>query len=137
MTRPDPRDLEPGQLPELLARVAEDCGVGTALSFAQAFGGRQLYVPLAESLAKEHPIAAALGLPAARKVVGVLGPGRHMIPMGPTTSWRRQRQAIRRMLLEGEPWNTVAAAAGVHVRTVARVSAQLKLPADPDPGLFG
>ena len=132
MIRCEPPAFEAQELPELLARVVEACGPGPALSFAQAFGGRVVYMPLPEALGEDHPFAQALGLGCARKLAAALGPGRHLIPMGPTATSQRQRQTVRRLLLEGRSWNTVAAVAGVHVRTVARVAAELRLPPEPD-----
>lgn len=104
--------------PELLQRVADACGSGVALSLAGAYGGRELYVPQADAIGEDHPLAVTLGLAAARQVAEVLNPGKIVIPMGPTSSVRRRAAALRAMKREGKTNAYQARALGIHLRTV-------------------
>lgn len=104
--------------PELLQRVADACGAGVALSLANAYGGRELYVPQADAIGEDHPLALTLGLAAARAVAEVLSAGKIVIPMGPTSSVRRRAAAMRAMRREGRTNAEQARALGLHVRTV-------------------
>jgi hypothetical protein len=122
----------------VLATVAEACGQGAALALASAFGGRELYVPAADSIGEDHPLARALGLASARRCADALSPpGRRLIPMGPTSTPRRRREAILRMKAEPKSHSFIAQALGIHLRTVERVVAAAGLTADDSqPGLF-
>lgn len=110
--------IEGEPLPEVLARVAEACGVGAALNLAGTFGGRELYVPRPESVDEDHPLAVALGLACARKAAAVLGHGKLLIPLGPASSVHRRTALYRRLRREGRSNSQIAAALGIHVRAV-------------------
>lgn len=127
--------------PELLQRVADACGVGTALALAGAYGGRELYVPQAEAIGEDHPLALSLGLATARKVAEVLSAGKIVIPLGPASDLRRRKAAMRRMRREGVTNAEQARRLGVHVRTVEirhQRDRELNLVGKKsrDPGLF-
>lgn len=104
--------------PELLAGVAETLGEGVALQLARSFGGRQVYIPLAESIDEAHPLASALGLGPARRLAELLGAGKIIIPLGPTSRVRRTKAEIRRLRGEGLTQAETARRLGVHVKTV-------------------
>lgn len=104
--------------PEILQRVAEVCGAGTALRLAQHYGGREVYIPRPASIDERHHLALSLGLATARQVAEALSEGKIIIPMGPTSSPARRAQAMRRMKREGVPNQRAAKALGVHVRTI-------------------
>lgn len=104
--------------PELLQRVADACGGGVALSLAAAYGGREIYIPQADGIDEAHPLALTLGLAAARTVADILSPGKIVIPMGPTSSVRRRKAAMRAMRREGRTNAEAARALGIHIRTV-------------------
>lgn len=101
-----------------LDRIAEVAGVGAALTLAARYGGRQLYIPQAESIDEAHPLAEALGLATARRLSRDFGHGHVMIPLGPTSSVERRKLLMRKMGDEGRTNAEVAAALGVHRRTV-------------------
>lgn len=125
--------------PELLQRVAEVCGAGVALSLASAYGGTEIYIPQADGIDEGHPLALTLGLAAARTVASVLSPGKIVIPMGPTSSVRRRKAAIRAMRREGRTNAEAARALGIHIRTVEiRHQRDRELGLDPQqPDMFG
>lgn len=125
--------------PELLQRVADACGTGVALSLASAYGGTEIYIPQADSIDEAHPLALTLGLAAARTVAAILSHGKIVIPMGPTSSVRRRRAAMRAMRREGRTNAETARALGIHVRTVEiRHQRDRELGLDPrEPDLFG
>ena len=133
---PTPQDGEP--LPEVLARVAEACGLGAALNLAHAFGGRELYVPRTEGLTEDHPLAIALGLACARKAAVALGHGKLLIPLGPASSAHQKTRLYRRLRREGKTNPQIAAAMGVHLRAVEfRNQRARRAEADDEPDLFG
>ena len=128
--------------PELLQRVADACGGGVALSLAASYGGRELYVPHPDAIDEAHPLALTLGLATARTVADVLSPGKIVIPMGPTSSVRRRKAAMRAMRRAGRTNAEQARALGIHVRTVEirhQRDRELGIDAaeDATPDLFG
>ena len=108
-------------LPGVLREVAEEAGVRAALKLADAFGGRELYVPF--KLTDEHPIVEAIGKEASAKMVKLYGGGRVLVPLDPNASASRQKRTIVKMLREGKSVQTIAGACGCHIRTVLRVKA--------------
>lgn len=104
--------------PDLLQRVAEDCGAGAALTLAASYGGRELYVPRPEAIDETHHLALHLGLATARRIAMVLGSNRIIIPLGPASTVERRKLLIRKMRLEGVSNGRVAKALGIHRRTV-------------------
>lgn len=109
-------------LPQLLAEVVDCCGLAAAATFAQRFGGHELYVPLPASIGEAHPLAEALGLDGARRLAEQLGPGRRIVPFGPFAGGRRRRRReMLRLIDEGRTKAAVAEAFEVHERSVYRV----------------
>ena len=104
--------------PDLLQRVAEDCGAGAALTLAASYGGRELYVPRPEAIDETHHMALHLGLATARRIAMVLGSNRIIIPLGPASTVERRKMLMRKLLMEGKSNGQVAKALGVHRRTV-------------------
>ena len=104
--------------PELLAHVADELGEGVALSLAQSFGGRELYLPRPETIDASHPIAVALGLGPARQLSELLRAGKIIVPLGPVNQMQRRAVMIRRLRTEGLTQARVAQRLGVHVETV-------------------
>lgn len=129
-------DGEP--LPEVLARVAEACGIGAALNLAGSFGGRELYVPRPGSVSEDHPLAVALGLACARKAAAVLGHGKLLIPLGPASSVHRRNALYRRLRREKVSNSRIAEALGVHLRAVEARNQRARRAEDdePEPDLF-
>lgn len=104
--------------PELLRRVAECCGGGTALTLAATYGGREVYIPRPDAIDETHHLALALGLGPARRMADELGGGRIIIPLGPASTIERRKQLMRQMRREGRSNGEVAGLLGVHRRTV-------------------
>lgn len=104
--------------PDLLQRVAEDCGAGAALTLAASYGGRELYVPRPEAIDETHHMALHLGLATARRIANVLGSNRIIIPLGPASTVERRKMLMRKMRADGLSNGQVAKALGVHRRTV-------------------
>ncbi|PZO04003.1 MAG: hypothetical protein DCF29_10985 [Alphaproteobacteria bacterium] len=127
--------------PELLQQVAECCGAGVALRLARTYGGREIYIPTAQSIDEGHHLAISLGLASARQLADALRVGKLIVPMGPTSSPKRRAAAIRRMKSEGATNAAIAKTLGIHLRTV-EVRHQrdrergLTAPEDDTPDLF-
>lgn len=124
-------------LPEVLARAAETCGQGAALTLAANFGGRELYFPAPDSIGEAHPLAQVLGLATARALAGVLGPGKVMIPMGPASTHHRRGALYRRLVDEDKSNAEIARRLGIHQRAVEyRRQRSRRARRDPNPTLF-
>lgn len=67
---PDPR-VKRQPLPGLLGEIERACGYAAAERFALAFGGQELYIPLA--ILPGHPIAQAVGTKAAKLIACKFG----------------------------------------------------------------
>ncbi|MGD9539072.1 MAG: hypothetical protein AB7P52_17705 [Alphaproteobacteria bacterium] len=124
MTRQVRRPVSPEPLPKLLDRVAAIAGQGAALALARAYGGTEIYVP--STLPPGHELEAVLGRPAAELVIGEIGGGWRLIPLGPFTTHARQGRLILARLRDGAPAADIAREANVHVRTVKRYRARLR-----------
>lgn len=112
--------------PEFLHEVAERLGEGAALRLAHDFGGTRQYLPLAEHLTHEHPLAHSLGLAAARELCSAFGPGHVNIPLGESASIGRRRRIVHDALAQGLSLNKTARRAGTTRRTVERIKARMK-----------
>ena len=133
-----------GELPEVLATVAEHAGLPAAAALARAVGGRRIYVPRPEQLTEDHELARALAgegldLSTARRLAVALGYGKVDVPFGPfvgeAQARRRRRKAVKRMLRAGElSRSEIAGRAGTTERTVYRIQAEDA--AAPDLPLF-
>jgi hypothetical protein len=112
-------------LPALLRDVADAFGEDAALTLARGWGGQYLRLP-AEADA-DHPIARQLGVKVLRFLIE-----RHdkleriVIPKGPRDDVRLRRRMIAEMTAAGRTANDIAAATGLHVRTVHAVKAKLR-----------
>jgi hypothetical protein len=115
MSAPLKMDFSPWPV---LQRIAEAVGSAATLTLAARYGGRMLYIPQAESIGESHILALELGLATARRLAREVGHGHIMIPLGPTSSVERRKLLIRQMGGEGMTNSQVAAALGIHRRTV-------------------
>lgn len=113
-------------LPELLGTIAEVAGEEAALLVAKEFGGVYLYLP--KTLEPTHRLVEVVGEKRARLIHRRFGYGSIVIPLGPYADASRRRLIIERALAKGESHSVAARAAGVHVRTVERVAAELRQP---------
>ncbi len=109
-------------LPELYERISAAPGLGeaAALRLVHDFGGQRIYVPRPDNIDVDHALAVSLGLVAARAVADLIGSGHVIVPMGPAASEARTARAIRKMIAEKVPTNTIAKRAGVSRRCVER-----------------
>lgn len=119
------RQAERLWLPALLRDIADAFGDEVALALARQWGGQYLRLP-AEAEA-DHPIARALGVPVLRFLID-----RHdrleriVIPKGPREDARLRRRMIAEMTARGATVNEIAAATGLHVRSVHAAKARLR-----------
>lgn len=123
-------------LPEVLARIAEACGMRTALAFAREFGGAEIYIPA--TVPDDHKLAGALGVDNARRVAEILGQGKIIVPLGPASDSRRRKAEIGRMIDSGmsdmQIWEALKPRC--HIETIRRTRRAMGAE-DPDqPGLF-
>lgn len=112
--------------PNFLLEIAEQLGEAAALRLSFDLGGTRQYLPRAEHLTPEHPLARSLGLAKARELCSTFGPGHVMIPLGDSASLGRRRRVVYDALAKGLSLNKTARQAGTTRRTVERIKARLK-----------
>ncbi len=112
-------------LPEMLARIRDECGEGVMLAFARAFGGGHIYVP--EAMTDDHPIAKAVGAGPARKIAAMYAREQITVPLGPVADGRRRSAEIARMVRAGRTDMEIWAALKphCHIETIRRVRRRL------------
>lgn len=86
-------DLGTDLLPPRLAELAEMCGVDVAHALVERFPGMRLYVP--EEVGEDHPLAAALGIEAARRLAREYGREHIEIPRAAGAAREARNRAIR------------------------------------------
>lgn len=108
------------QLPGVLARFAEVAGLEAALKIAEARGGTRIYIP--GRLPQGHWLVATVGPEAALKIARDMatnhGGDYVLVPMGPHSSSAQRWRRMRQMFADGHSRREIAAACGVHERTV-------------------
>lgn len=88
-----PDDVEPcSAWTESMLEMAEWIGAAPTLRLIAAFGGIELYVPV--KITDDHPIAEAIGIDAARRLVAVYGRERLDLPAGNPAIAAARRQKI-------------------------------------------
>jgi DNA-binding NarL/FixJ family response regulator len=112
--------------------MADQIGLAAALRLAMDFGGRPLYIPKNEP-GDDHPIVRAIGRPAALQLTRMFGSETIEIPLGPNTHDAQLSAKIRTRLAAGQSESKIARALRIHIRTVRRHRARLKVEA---PTLF-
>lgn len=124
-------------LPALLALVADEESPEAAHILAREWGGLELNIPQPARIKPDHPLAQALGLARARRVAAIVGPGgKIQVPLGPYAESAQTARLIVNCLKEGSTWEETARRAHVHVRTVARYAARLRIADPAQPSLF-
>lgn len=113
-------------LPDLLARVAEVAGEDAALLLAKAFGGRPLYLPLAEEIEPGHRLSELIGMERARAVCTAIGQGEVIFPRGPFSSRAELKRRVAEMLDAKKSHATIALALNLHIRSVEKIAARLR-----------
>lgn len=108
-------------LPALLRDIARATDVKTALVIAENFGGRMLYLP--RTVRDGSPLARLIGRKRAQQVADMVNAGIGdgvLIPLGPYASRAQRWRKMRRMIDEKHSRAQIAAACGLHQRTVQR-----------------
>lgn len=108
--------------PGVLSVVADALGEDKARVLAKAFGGRRLYVP--RKIQAAHPIALALGHPAAEDLLGLFAGKTIDVPLGPESASARNAAAILDMAARGARTHEIADALSICARTVQRVKSR-------------
>ena len=122
-------------LPGVLALIAEEIGVDLAIRLAKQRGGREIYI--AKDPAPDCSLAKIVGLANAQKLYRLLGSGKMLVPAGNYCGQTGRRQRIAMLLDQGLSHSAIAAEVDVHIRTVERMSAELRRPKDQrQPDLF-
>jgi DNA-binding transcriptional ArsR family regulator len=104
-------------LPGLLRDVADAFGEETALRLARELGGRYVYLPKAAD--RSHPVARVVGVKVLRYLIERHDElARIVIPKGPDRDRRLRARLIAEMTAAGRTADQIAAATGLHVRTV-------------------
>lgn len=109
-------------LPEVLQRIAQCAGEGTAMTLAKAYGGIRINIP---KTVAGSTLAKTVGLAAAEKIVKELGHGQCLIPMGPARGEAARREVARRVFRNDGTTVEAALAAGVSERTAWRIKADM------------
>jgi hypothetical protein len=106
-------------LPPLLAELSDIIGLDATLELAKAKGGQRIAVP--GKMHQRHWLAQLIGLEAAELLSGYVTDGNRVhldIPFGPTRSAADRYRRTKALLDRGMSANEIAAATGVHRRTV-------------------
>lgn len=114
-------------LPSVLQEIADVAGVEAAWALARAKGGREIFLP--KTVPARHWLVEIVGLEAAQKICSHFR-GNHqmrvLVPMGKQPTAQQWAAA----LAAGMSRDEMAAALGVHIRTVSRHRARQR---DRDP----
>lgn len=110
------------QLPGIAAEIEEAIGLDLAVRLLKRRGGTQIAIPVR---ARGSMLAEIVGLPAAERLVTVLGPGKITLPCGHLRGARARRAEAKSMLLAGASLQQVALACDMHTRTVSNYRAEL------------
>lgn len=110
-------------LAPILAEIAEVAGRPAALAIQKAHGGCALYFP--EQASDDHWLTQCVGREAADKIVARFCRCQVTIPAGERSLQRRARRRAIELIEAGADRNAVAREAGLHVRTVSRISNSL------------
>jgi len=103
------------ELPGVLAEIAELIGEEAALALAKAFGGTTVLIR--KSVVDGDPMAAVVGLEAARRISREIGWGNIEIPLA--RHWMMKNEILR-LLDQKLSESAIARAVGCHGRTVRR-----------------
>lgn len=107
-------------LPGVLAEIAEATSVEVAVKIAQAKGGRRVYIPARP--AADHWLSQLVGHANALAIGKAIAPGfggiDMLIPMGPSHSNAQRWRVMHELIDNGRSKREIAAACGVHERTV-------------------
>lgn len=113
------------ELPEIVATIADAAGMDAAWTIVRAKGGQQVFIPARPN--QGHWLVKLVGMEAAQAICQRLSVNNrgdsHIIPLA---SKARRAEAYRHAVEAGQPPNQVAAALGVHRRTVFRNIAKVK-----------
>lgn len=114
----DAPDIVP--LPGVLADIEAAIGRPWALQIAGKLGGAEIYLASPERIGRSSPLVRLIGVERARKLAEQLGRGKLLIPLGPTSTEKQKRAAVRRLIGTGLSNNAIAMQLHVHERTVRR-----------------
>lgn len=117
-----------GNLPAILAEIAEVAGYDAAIAIADVRGGTQIYIPPAPDA--DHWLCRLIGYEAAQKVAdrftGGVGIGRRVdLPLGPSGHQARVRARVDAMLREGRSERDIALATRYSTRGIRKRRQQL------------
>ncbi|MFC4217196.1 helix-turn-helix domain-containing protein [Pseudophaeobacter arcticus] len=115
-------------LPGVLALIADNISVELAVRLAKQRGGREVYI--AKNPAPGSSISKIVGQANAQKLYKLLGSGKMLVPAGNISGQTGRRQRIAMLLDQGLSHSRIAAEVDVHIRTVERVSAELRSPTE-------
>jgi hypothetical protein len=105
------------------------------LPLAKQRGGREVYI--AKNPAPGCSLAKIVGFSNAQALYKLLGSGKMLVPAGNISGQTGRRQRIAMLLDQGLSHSHIAAEVDVHIRTVERMSAELRRPKDQrQPDLF-
>ena len=122
-----PDDVEPcSAWTESMLEMAEWIGPAATLRLIAAFGGIELYVPL--EMTEDHPIAEAIGIDAARRLVAIYGRERLDLPAGNPAIAAARRQKVLAQVKAGTLSKQKAARQlGTSARYVRQLLAQPRI----------
>jgi len=111
-------------LPGVLALIADQVGLDVAVTLCKARGGREIYI--AKHPAPGCALAQIVGHANAQKLYHLLGSGKMLVPAGNFSGQTGRRQRIAALLDQGLSHAHIAAEVDVHIRTVERMSSELR-----------
>lgn len=103
-------------LPDILYRVAEECGLEAALVLGVHYGGRRLHVP--KNVRPGHELARLVGMEVLEFLVREAAGDDIDIPMGPAAAPRQRAQQVATLDAQGLSAAEIARRLGISERTV-------------------
>jgi hypothetical protein len=110
--------VAPSYLAPIYQEVAQVAGLDAALKLSAAYGGTRIYLPSAARLTRVHWLAVCVGWEAAQAICAWRGREDIVLPIPAQASPSWRRKIAFDMLASGASVNEVAAASGVHLRTI-------------------
>jgi len=108
----------PKYLAPIYQQIAQAAGLEAALKLSAAHGGERIYLPSLARLTRGHWLAACVGWEAAQAICAWRGREDIVLPVSTQASPSWRRKIALDMLASGASVNEVAAASGVHLRTI-------------------
>ncbi|MBF0456248.1 MAG: helix-turn-helix domain-containing protein [Magnetococcales bacterium] len=117
-----PAEISIENLPMSLQDIGVEIGINATLKLSEEFGGIEICPPRdADRITEDHRISKAIGLPAAQKLVRLVGGDRFYIPKMDKIKLNVRHVEIVRRYDQGEAVRDIAQAFGLSERHIWRI----------------